>query len=288
MVAGNQGDFLGDALLCPLAQPLAEHLNHGMQEPHLHEVPGISGLYYFPEFLTSAAQHEVMDWIDDDDRKDDWREDLKRRVLHYGWRYDYRAKTTNERLGLLPDIFSTIAGQLAELELPDGARLFNRAPDQVIVNEYDNSRPKDKPEKQGIALHTDRIDCFGPTVATLSLGDDWEMALQPIKETPNQARRVMLVRGSALIMTGDARFKWKHGIQPRKYEKTDEHGGRRERQRRLSLTFRTMLDQASKQHPTRDATESGKSLRETMREISRNAQRRGLTPEILQSILDEK
>lgn len=38
----------------------------------------------------------------------------------------------------------------------------------------------------------------------------------------------------------------------------------------------------------RDVTESGKSLRETMREISRNAQRRGLTPEILQSILDEE
>lgn len=38
----------------------------------------------------------------------------------------------------------------------------------------------------------------------------------------------------------------------------------------------------------RDAAESEKSLRETMRDISRNAQRRGLTPEILQSILDEK
>ena len=38
----------------------------------------------------------------------------------------------------------------------------------------------------------------------------------------------------------------------------------------------------------RDATESGKSLRETMLEISRNAQRRGLTPDILQSILDEE
>lgn len=36
-----------------------------------------------------------------------------------------------------------------------------------------------------------------------------------------------------------------------------------------------------------DATESGKSLRDTVREISRSAQRRGLTPEILQSILDE-
>ena len=38
----------------------------------------------------------------------------------------------------------------------------------------------------------------------------------------------------------------------------------------------------------RDATESGKSLRDTMLEISRNAQHCGLTPEILQSILDEE
>ena len=38
----------------------------------------------------------------------------------------------------------------------------------------------------------------------------------------------------------------------------------------------------------RDATESGKSLRNAMLEISRNAQRRGLTPDVLQSILDEE
>ena len=38
----------------------------------------------------------------------------------------------------------------------------------------------------------------------------------------------------------------------------------------------------------REATESPKSLRGIMREMSRDAQRRGLTPEILQSILDEK
>ena len=34
----------------------------------------------------------------------------------------------------------------------------------------------------------------------------------------------------------------------------------------------------------RDATGSGKSLRDIMLEISRNAARRGLTPEILQSM----
>ena len=38
----------------------------------------------------------------------------------------------------------------------------------------------------------------------------------------------------------------------------------------------------------RDATESGKSLRDTMLDISRNAQRRGLTPDILQSILADE
>lgn len=36
-----------------------------------------------------------------------------------------------------------------------------------------------------------------------------------------------------------------------------------------------------------DATESGKSLKDSVQEISRSAQRRGLTSEILQSILDE-
>ena len=37
----------------------------------------------------------------------------------------------------------------------------------------------------------------------------------------------------------------------------------------------------------RDATLSRRPLRDVMREVSRNARRRGLTPEILQSILDE-
>ena len=37
----------------------------------------------------------------------------------------------------------------------------------------------------------------------------------------------------------------------------------------------------------REATESRRSLQEVMREVSRHAQRRGLTPEILKSILDD-
>ena len=38
----------------------------------------------------------------------------------------------------------------------------------------------------------------------------------------------------------------------------------------------------------RDATRSHTSLKDIMREISENARQRGLTPDILQSILDER
>jgi hypothetical protein len=38
----------------------------------------------------------------------------------------------------------------------------------------------------------------------------------------------------------------------------------------------------------REATRSKSSLKDVMRELSENAQRRGLTPEILRSILDEQ
>jgi len=38
----------------------------------------------------------------------------------------------------------------------------------------------------------------------------------------------------------------------------------------------------------RDATRTGQSLREVMLEVSRNAGERGLTPAILQDILDER
>jgi hypothetical protein len=38
----------------------------------------------------------------------------------------------------------------------------------------------------------------------------------------------------------------------------------------------------------KDATRPGSSLKQVMRDISRNAQERGLTPETLKSILDEQ
>ena len=51
------------------------------------EVPG---LVYVPNFLSEREEQKLVDIID----KNDWNnyENLQRRVQHYGWRYDYKAR----------------------------------------------------------------------------------------------------------------------------------------------------------------------------------------------------
>ena len=206
-----------------LLLPLPEHLNYGIHERGMHKISGIPGLYYFYRFLDEHAQRVLIECID----AKPWRTDLERRVQHYGWRYDYRTRraTSDTDLGPLPNWAADVASRLYS-----ETKLFDRVPDQAIVNEY---RPG-----QGIALHADR-QCFGDTVATLSLGDTWEMRLRPVGGTAKEDRRIMLARGSVLILTADSRSRWMHGIDKRRTEQGTT--GQRDRQRRLSLTFRTML-----------------------------------------------
>ena len=142
-------------------------------------------------------------------------------MQHYGWRYDYQARaiTSDMRIGPLPDWLQALAQRLYE------TGLFERPPEQVIVNEYEPG--------QGIAMHTDHPG-FGSAVAMVSLGDDWVMDFSRPGDPP-QAKSQVLERGSALILTDDARKKWRHGIAKRKKERSGH-----QRKRRLSLTFRTV------------------------------------------------
>ena len=220
MVDSVQLDMFGGGTDEPVLS-LPDHLNCGMQECRMYEVPEIRGLYYRHGFLDDDTQSELIGRID----AGQWRRDLERRVQHYGWRYDYRARavTPDMDLGALPAWVENVATRLwAE------TKLFDRAPDQAIVNEYLPG--------QGIALHADR-DCFGRAVGTVSLGDDWEMRLRPVGATSGEDRRILLARGSALVLTGEARYGWMHGIDKRKTERSTG----RQRRRRLSLTFRTMV-----------------------------------------------
>ena len=186
----------------------------------LQDVPGVPGLKVFEDFLTPEEQAECVKRVEA--AVNEWRDDLSRRVQHYGWRYDYKARaiTPDMHIGALPDWLERLAQKLYDAEL------FEAKPEQVIVNEYEPG--------QGIATHIDHRG-FGPTVCTISLLDNWEM---DFSENWRDKQPTLLKRGSCVLLTGPSRSEWQHGIAPRK---TDDNR-QRHRKRRISLTFRTVLN----------------------------------------------
>ena len=189
--------------------------------PMLREI----GVLYEPKLLSVDGCKRLL--ADIDARDEQWRDDLQRRVQHYGWRYDYKARavTADMRIGPLPDFIAPVAEALRE------RGWFAETPDQVIVNEYEPG--------QGIAAHADR-DCFGPAVATLSLGDRWPMRFTPPEGVDGEPLELSLDVGSMMVFTDAARTSWRHAILPRRSD-PDGQGGRRKRQRRVSVTFRTVI-----------------------------------------------
>ena len=200
------------------------HLNHDITgRSGLQDATALPGLHFVEVFLTPEEQAYCVQRIDA--AQEEWRNDLSRRVQHYGWRYDYNARaiTPDMHLGVLPDWLTYVAQKLY-----DETGLFDRVPEQVIVNEYLPG--------QGIATHIDHPG-FGPAVCMVSLLDDWEMDFSENWKEKNPA---LLKQGSVVLLTGPARSEWQHGIAPRKSELMEN--GRRDRKRRLSMTFRTVLN----------------------------------------------
>src|SRR5262245_18798831 len=114
----------------------------------------IPGLIYVPEYLNADREQDLIEVID----RQPWLTELKRRVQHYGYRYDYKARQVLPEmyLGPLPDWLQSLADDLhASGRLPHLA-------DQVIINEYQPG--------QGIAAHVDCVPCFADGIASLSLG----------------------------------------------------------------------------------------------------------------------
>src|SRR5437870_11377419 len=73
--------------------------------PHLspevaNESLGINGLQYRSSLLTAAEQSQILATID----SQPWQRDLKRRVQHYGYPYDYKSRRLDRsmHLGELP------------------------------------------------------------------------------------------------------------------------------------------------------------------------------------------
>ena len=191
------------------------------------EETDVPGLGYVRDFLTENEEIELVATIE----RDVWGSELKRRVQHHGWRYDYKARKVEPsmRLGPMPGWADQLARRL------EAEGLVRQRPDQVIVNEYDGD--------QGISAHVDSPS-FADGIATISLLESWEMVFRE-KGSRRMVRQV-LERRSAAIMEGDARYRWTHEIPQRK-----TGPGRVKRGRRISLTFRKVLVPRDGMHEVR-------------------------------------
>jgi alkylated DNA repair dioxygenase AlkB len=183
-------------------------------------IAAVKGLRYVADFITPEQQDALVRQID----AAPWLGDLRRRVQHYGYKYDYkvRAVDVSMRLGPLPEWAAEIVRLARERGLTD------EEPDQVIVNEYEPG--------QGIASHIDCKPCFTGTILSLSL---LSPCVLDFKHKERQVVPVLLEPRSMMVMQGEARYDWTHGLAARK---TDLYGGRRVvRGRRVSLTIRKVI-----------------------------------------------
>lgn len=206
----QQSDLFGESDLARLYVPES-------QSKILRE----SEIAYRDDFISEAEETNLLKAIN----AEPWMGDLKRRVQHYGYRYDYSEKTISreDRIGDLPDWVKPLTDRLVSVGL------FESRPDQLIVNEY-------KPG-QGIAPHIDR-NCFGPVVAAVSLGSDCIMKLYPPKADETEALDFIVLRKSLMAYRGKGRYHYRHGIPLRKTDTQD--GVKIPRDTRVSLTFRTV------------------------------------------------
>ncbi|HQV79188.1 MAG TPA: alpha-ketoglutarate-dependent dioxygenase AlkB [Chitinophagales bacterium] len=187
----------------------------------MNDISMIQGLTYIPNFIDKSEVNSFIDSIN----SEPWLSDIKRRVQHYGYKYDYKARSIDYSMfiGKLPSWAMTMAQRLFD------EKHISELSDQLIINEYEPG--------QGIANHVDCEPCFGDTIISISLGSSCVMDF--INLRTKQKVEVMLESGSLVVLSGEARYNWTHGIAQRK---TDNFRGvKTERRLRISMTFRKVI-----------------------------------------------
>ena len=176
---------------------------------HVHSIDGFT---YYKEFIRSDDEGRLIKYAD----SHPWDTTWKRRIQQYGFSY---GPSRRKSLGDMPDWLSWLCTRLRD------ERIFTETPNQVIINEYLSG--------QGIAPHVDYLSNYGTTVASLSLGSP--IVMDFLSAEKKKISHLLKAR-SLFVLSGPARFNWKHGIAARK---TDHFlGAVVTRGRRLSCTFR--------------------------------------------------
>lgn len=203
------------------------------------------GVFLLKDCISDKLEQELLNslkWKADDEiksaegknEKKTSNDQLKhRQVQHFGYEFFYTSNNVDPECPLLdrriPAACDSIWDHLAS-ELPQFADF---RPDQLTVNRYEPG--------QGIPPHCDTHSCFEDPILSLSLGSGVVMEFR--NPQSSEHLQVLLPRRSLLVMSGEARYGWTHGITPRMSDviKLNEHVTVVRRQlSRVSFTFRKL------------------------------------------------
>ncbi|KAI8640380.1 hypothetical protein BD408DRAFT_484212 [Parasitella parasitica] len=185
----------------------------------------VPGLFLIQNVITPSEESYLVESVN----KEVWsglgigpNPELKRRTQQYGHLFSYRYRKVVDKYGPLPEFAHFLVERIME------NKWMPNTPNHLLVNEYDPG--------QGIMPHVDAPALFGPAILSLSLLSECIMKFT----FEEQHAEIVLPRRSLAVLTGDARYKFKHSISKDLTETTDS-GISIERNKRISFTFREII-----------------------------------------------
>ena len=174
----------------------------------------VPGLILHQDFISTSLEDELMHEIDGQK----WLVDYNRRLQYYGYRNELEAPYDLVEFAVpMPPLMLKLSTDIVE------RNILLMQPDQVIINEYLPG--------EGIKPHKDR-NYFENQICGINLGSG--CVIKFIKGA--DVIDVEVTRRSLYMIQDEARYKWTHGIPPRK--KDVINGNIQHRERRLSITYR--------------------------------------------------
>ena len=183
-----------------------------------------SGLLYFPNFIPNDLYDKVVDFLN---QSNDWQcvgiPEQSRKVLQYGFEYKYRSAQTDIKINPIPAVIDELRTLIKSINNVPEEMPFN----QCIINRYLPG--------QGIAPHVDSPQ-FEDYICCFTLGSGGTMVFQH----PQHGKFELFVEPrSVYLMSGAARYEWKHSMSGKKSDKVNNVKLLRET--RISVTFRSVL-----------------------------------------------
>lgn len=205
----------------------------------INEAKSIPGLYYIPDLIPEKRAEDLIEELDDEEWIPITSSPNSRKVQHYGFSYVYMTGQPGEKTHPLPKFLHFLRDMLKEICVQEGIVGEGYEFNQCIINDYQPG--------QGISTHIDNAG-YGHTIGCFTIGSPAEMTFTKVISRSGGKAKIKKVNiyplsGSLYIMSRECRKKWSHCMVGRKSDPPlDGSGGRIKRGRRISITFRKVLD----------------------------------------------